>query len=73
MRVLLGGTLRNRKPAMSNFLREISFSLLLKFILLMVVWFVCVRGLQPHLLPPQTWFFGQESPISEEVKHVTDV
>ncbi len=45
---------------MPNFIREMGMTVLVKLILLVVLWVVCVKGLQPHLQVPKKWFFDQD-------------
>lgn len=38
--------------------RDISLTLAIKFILLFLLWWFCVRGMHPVLLKGKDWFLG---------------
>lgn len=53
--------------------RDISFTLVIKFILLFLLWWFCIKGMRPALQPAQDWFFGKASPTVDKINPGTEV
>lgn len=60
---------RSKGSSMKSLKRDISLTLVIKFILLFLLWWFCVRTMHPTLEKSQDWFLGNsKTKINSNIK-----